>query len=524
MQRFLSNGKGDMMRSVALSLIFSTLFIGISVGAATTISTSITTDGTLSVTGASTLTGLTTMVYASSTGQSLTGNLTVGGRATTTGSSGNIETAGTLTAVGASTLNGAVTLGDAAGDAIIVTGNASTTNSFEVGNDLYVNGMSTTTGSSGNVELRGGLTVGNATANSLAGTILFSAQTSDTTGVTQGTVYYNSTSKVLRLFDGTDWFTTGTTSSGLLLSTNRIQLDNLALRHLAIGTTTQQGIGKSLVTLEATTTASIPLSIVGFSGQTGHLLDVLNGTNVAGPKLLFIDSSGGLFGSSTAAFGSTLTVGGILTATTSAYLATTAGTVVVGTTTPVATFSVQGNGLVSGTLSTAAFIATSSTVTLSGLGIDLLTSIDSSGNLISTSTPTAARYLATSSIASFFPYASSTSFSTSVASTTNLTLGAGSTLAGMIFGTCDIAQTSITASTTAFRNCAAATGITTAYKVFVQATSSLATGVTVPVGAGAGFVIVSASSTAVNTISVEISNLTGGNNTPSGTLNFWAVR
>ena len=585
MQRFLSNGKGDMMRSVALSLIFSTLFIGISVGAATTISTSITTDGTLSVTGASTLTGLTTMVYASSTGQSLTGNLTVGGRATTTGSSGNIETAGTLTAVGASTLNGAVTLGDAAGDAIIVTGNASTTNSFEVGNDLYVNGyatttgsngdfatrgtltitgasvlngavtlgdaagdaiivtgnasttnsfevgndlyvngMSTTTGSSGNIELRGGLTVGNATANSLAGTILFSAQTSDPTGVTQGTVYYNSTSKVLRLFDGTDWFTTGTTSSGLLLSTNRIQLDNLALRHLALGTTTQQGIGKSLVTLEATTTASIPLSIVGFSGQTGHLLDVLNGTNVAGPKLLFIDSSGGLFGSSTAAFGSTLTVGGILTATTSAYLATTAGTVGVGTTTPGATFSVQGNGLVSGTLSTAAFIATSSTVTLSGLGIDLLTSIDSSGNLISTSTPTAARYLATSSIASFFPYASSTSFSTSVASTTNLTLGAGSTLAGMIFGTCDIAQTSITASTTAFRNCAAATGITTAYKVFVQATSSLATGVTVPVGAGAGFVIVSASSTAVNTISVEISNLTGGNNTPSGTLNFWAVR
>ena len=58
----------------------------------------------------------------------------------------------------------------------------------------------------------------------------------------------------------------------------------------------------------------------------------------------------------------------------------------------------------------------------------------------------------------------------------------------------------------------------------MQATSSLATGVTVPVGAGAGFVIVSASSTAVNTISVEISNLTGGNNTPSGTLNFWAVR
>src|SRR3989338_1150586 len=315
--------------------------------------------------------------------------------------------------------------------AVAMVAYASTTISTDISTDgnLTVTGTSGLTGVvtiTGAVKAYSGLTVGTGTTvNTLDGTILFKAQTSDPTGVTEGTLYYNSTSKVLKLFDGTDWFTTGTTSSGLLLSTNRIQLDNLALRHLALGTTTQQGIGKSLVTLEATTTASIPLSIVGFSGQTGHLLDVLNGTNVAGPKLLFIDSSGGLFGSSTAAFGSTLTVGGILTATTSAYLATTAGTVGVGTTTPGATFSVQGNGLVSGTLSTAAFIATSSTVTLSGLGIDLLTSIDSSGNLISTSTPTAARYLATSSIASFFPYASSTSFSTSVASTTNLTLGAG---------------------------------------------------------------------------------------------------
>ncbi len=567
MQRFLITEKTGVMRSVALSLVFSTLFIAVSVGAATTISTNITTGGTLNVTGLSTLvyasstgqsltgnltvggratttgssgnietagtltvvgtsnfTGLATLVYASSTGQSLSGNLTVGGRATTTGSSGNIETAGTLTVTGASVLNGAVTLGDAAGDAIIVTGNASTTNSFEVGNDLYVNGMATTTGSSGNLEMRGGLTVGNATTNSLAGTILFAGYTtaSEPTGVTQGTVYYNSTNKTLKMFDGSNWFTVGTTTGGLSLNTNNIRLDDLTLRNLTLGTTTQPSAGKALVTLEATTTASIPLSIVGYASQTAHLLDILNGTSVAGPKLLFIDSSGGLFASSTGAFGSTLTVGGVLTATTSAYLATTGGTVGVGTTTPGATFSVQGNGLVSGTLSTAAFIATSSTVTLSGLGIDLLTSINSSGNLISTSTPTAAYYLATSSIASVFPYASSTSFSASVASTTNLSLGAGSTLAGMIFGTCDLAQTSITASTTAFRNCTLATGVTSAYKVFVQATSTLASGIANPSN---GFVIVSASSTpTAATISVEIGNLMGKDGTPTGTLNFWAVR
>lgn len=114
-----------------------------------------------------------------------------------------------------------------------------------------------------------------------------------------------------------------------------------------------------------------------------------------------------------------------------------------------------------------------------------------------------------------------------LASTSQIVVGGNATngtIAGAIFGTCDIAQSSITASTTAFRNCATATGVTTSFKVFVQATSTLASGATIPANGGPGFVIVSASSTAANTISVEISNLTGGANTPSGTLNFWAVR
>ena len=70
MQRFFKYGKGGAMRTVVQSLIFSSLFIAVSVGAATTISTNISTGGNLSVTGASTLTGLTTMVYSSTTGAS----------------------------------------------------------------------------------------------------------------------------------------------------------------------------------------------------------------------------------------------------------------------------------------------------------------------------------------------------------------------------------------------------------------------------------------------------------------------
>lgn len=532
MQRFFSTSKGSMMRSVALSLVFSTLFIGVSVGAATTISTNISTAGTLSVTGTSALTGLTTMVYASSTGQSLSGNiqvagnilangyatttgstgafatagsltvigtsnftglatlvyasstgqslsgnLTVGGRATTTGSSGNIETAGTLTVVGTSNFTGLATLAYASS-----TGQSLTRN-------LMVNGMATTTGSSGNVELRGGLTVGDATTNSLAGTVLLAGYTTalEPTGVTQGTVYYNSTNKTLKMFDGSNWFTVGTTTGGLSLNTNNIRLDDVTLRNITIGTTTQPSAGKALVTLEATTTASIPLSIVGYASQTAHLLDILNGTSVAGPKLLFIDSSGGLFASSTGAFGGTLTVGGVLTATTSAYLATTGGTVGVATTTPGATFSVQGNGLVSGTLTAATFV--SSTTGISTIAYASTTAVTVSGT----------------------------------ASTTKLIVGGDGTngnLAGIIFGTCNFDQLSqIAATTTQGVACTSATGITTAFKVFVSATSSIAT-----TSIAGDFVISGASSTAVNTIGVQLTNLTGSTRTPTGTLNFWAVR
>src|SRR3989338_2846758 len=85
----------------------------------------------------------------------------------------------------------------------------------------------------------------------------------------------------------------------------------------------------------------------------------------------------------------------------------------------------SGNTFIGGDLT-----ATSSTITFSGLGTDMLTALNGSGNLVATSTPTAARYLATSSIASILPYASSTALTVSgtgyfgTASTTNLTVSA----------------------------------------------------------------------------------------------------
>ncbi|MDO8594467.1 MAG: hypothetical protein Q7R93_03055 [bacterium] len=391
MQRFFSTGKGSMMRGVAFSLIFSTLFVAVSVGAATTISSNISTGGTLSVTGASTLTGLTTMVYASSTGQSMTGN----------------------------------------------------------------------------IQIDGGMTVGSAVANPLAGSILLQARSSDPTGVTQGTFYYNSTNKTLKMFDGTSWFTVGTTTGGISLSNNHIKLDDSALRDITFGTTTQQSAGQALVTLEATTTTSIPLSIVGFTSHTGHLLDVLN---VSGAKLFYISSSGGLFGSSTAAFGGTLTVGGALTAT--------------------------------------------STVTVTGL--TTLGYASSTGQSLTQNLIVNGYATTTGSSGNFATQGS--------ASSTSLIVGGNSvngTLAGLIHGTCNIVQRALIASTTGGFACTSATGITTSFKVFVSATTTLAGHLTSPSN---GFAIVAASSTADNTIGVELSNLTGLANTPAGTLNFWAVR
>lgn len=122
--------------SVVLSVVFGVLFVTLAANAVTTISTNIVTGGTLSVTGASTLTGLTSMVQASSTRFSVHDTAYFGGSATSTFSS-----AGVLTAVGNTSL---------------VT--ASTTGAVSVGGNLWVGGNATTTASNGNVATQGSIT------------------------------------------------------------------------------------------------------------------------------------------------------------------------------------------------------------------------------------------------------------------------------------------------------------------------------------------------------------------------------
>lgn len=108
---------------------------------------------------------------------------------------------------------------------------------------------------------------------------------------------------------------------------------------------------------------------------------------------------------------------------------------------------------------------------------------------------------------------------TGTASTTDLKVGSDmvSTVSGMIFGYCTIATVTVNATSTAYRDCTGATGVTSSYRVFVQATSSLP----------AGLHIEAASSTATTgTINVRIVNATVGANQATGinSFNFWAVR
>ncbi|MDP3935370.1 MAG: hypothetical protein Q8Q46_04105, partial [Candidatus Giovannonibacteria bacterium] len=136
----------------------------------------------------------------------------------------------------------------------------------------------------------------------------------------------------------------------------------------SFGTTTP--IGNSVVTIEATSTNAILLSLRAALTQVANLFQIQdsNGTN-----LFFANNSGGLFASSTFQ----------VTGATTLY-----GNVGVATTTPGKLFSVQGSGLFSGDLSLANFTA-SGTTRFNGVAYSWPSSVtsgnflqtDSSGNL-----------------------------------------------------------------------------------------------------------------------------------------------
>ena len=388
--------------SVSLSVLVSFVFIFAATQAATTISTNINTGGTLTVSGASTLTGAlavdTDTFYVDAT------NNRVG--------------------VGTSSPSAFFSVGGAAGT---VTGDAYFT---------------------------GGLTIGGAAGiNSIDGSILLAAKASDPTGLTEGTFYYNSTNKVLKMYDGSSWFTMGTSTSGLTLNDPRLQLTDLNY-YMTFGTTTQSGL--SVMTLEATSTAAIPLTIRGYNAQEANLFIV---EDVAGTDLFTIDASGRLT--------SNLDVNGYATTTASNGNIATEGTLDV-------------TGLTTLTNASTTYVSASG-----GLWVN--------GNATTTSTGTLT--LSTSlGVASSSPYVALGVTGTTTASA-GMVIGNGSTpLNQILFGTATINPedgpiAEATATTTTFT----ATGAQTGDKVLIT-----------PANLPAGLYFLSASTTADNTVQVMI--------------------
>ena len=223
--------------AILSSVVVSLLVVWGAVSGATTISSNITTGGTLDVTGASTLTGLTTHT-------------------------GGAIFVASSTAVGKFQVNGA----------------------FNASSTLYVAGAA-----------RFNSGVGLGAENTVAKTLLISALTSDPTA-TEGLLYYNSASKLLKLYDGTQWanVATSTGTGGLTASGDRVQLTSLTEGYMTFGTTTNY-LQTSLMTLQATGTHTIPLTIYASAGQTGNLLQILE--DDVSTELFAIDAAGHASGS-----------------------------------------------------------------------------------------------------------------------------------------------------------------------------------------------------------------------------------
>ena len=96
---------------------------------------------------------------------------------------------------------------------------------------------------------------------------------------------------------------------------------------------------------------------------------------------------------------------------------------------------------ITGGSATIGSLTATSSATLSYTGSDMLITTDGTGKLVSSSTPTAAYYLATSTFASVFPYASSTAFTISGANGFQLATGLNGPLqanAGLVSATTSI--------------------------------------------------------------------------------------
>ncbi|MBI2097667.1 MAG: hypothetical protein HYT46_01905 [Candidatus Vogelbacteria bacterium] len=191
--------------------------------------------------------------------------------------------------------------------------------------------------------------------------LILDSATSDPTGAAAGALYWNTTNSLIRLYDGANWRTVATSTSGsdgLTLTGPGVRFNTIATGYMALGTTTlpaPAADANGLLFLNATTSATVPLVIVGASGsQTGDLFRVLNPTFT---ELFAIDAYGNASTSViSTATGAGLFVGGYAT-----------------TTGPNGNFATEGTLAVTGTSAHTGNATFAGNVTLGNAAADLIT-------------------------------------------------------------------------------------------------------------------------------------------------------
>ena len=520
--------KSNNFFRIALSVFVSFVFVFAVTYAATTISTSISTGGTLTVTDTSTLTGAVTMgtdltvtsgtrVGADASGGHITAladdSLFVEGQSEFDGTSwfdGSLRASSTLMATGAATLystldvTGKTTLANASSTILTVSGN------------VYLATTTLTGGSS--------LTLGTLAA--------------DPSG-TNGQMYYSTGSGAIRVYQGGSWTTLGA-ANGWTDGGSTVYPTAMADQFL-IGTTSVSGL--SQLTVEATSTVGIPLTLRGYNGQTADLFRI---HSVDGTELFAIDALGNASTTIISTSGAIWVGGNATTTSAGAFSANGLATFMGGATTTTLTL-LNGEIISNGTDGVIQLGGVASTTSITLLNGETITNA-TDGTIALTGALTVSGVSSFTGLSTFLGGATTTILTLlngetitnatdgevqitattlkliGTASTSAIKVGdepAAPTIEGMVFGYCSFADvTSFTASTTKYADCTAtpAGALLAGDRVFVQATSSF----------DSMFVITAASTTGVSTINLRILNtgLDGAADPTLGgtSINFWAVR
>jgi len=154
-----------------------------------------------------------------------------------------------------------------------------------------------------NINTGGSLTVSGTSA--LTGAVTFSSvailqnSTTNPSSTSEGSVYYNTSDKVLRMYNGSGWVAVASSTDatgGLIIgATNGVRFNTVASGYMALGTgilpvDVSKTSYSALLSLIATSTATTPLSIIAKLGQTGLLIDVMDS---ASSTIFSVNNSGG---------------------------------------------------------------------------------------------------------------------------------------------------------------------------------------------------------------------------------------